>query len=93
MLRCPNCPVLEVETARMSTPAGRLLERVLDLDFDTKHFRIDWSDITAEEAMALKILEQERAKYERESAVRTREEAEMQQRMNQLKNRQARTDG
>jgi hypothetical protein len=76
--RCATCPTLEVEHARAVSPAGRLLERVLELDFDTQRFSIDWADVTAEEAMALKVLVQERDKWTAELRKREQDESEMQ---------------
>ena len=70
--------MLIVNHIRETSPAGRLLERVLDLDFDTQRFQVDWSDISAEEAAALKILAQERDKWNREETDRQRDEAERQ---------------
>jgi hypothetical protein len=73
--------VLEVEHARATSPAGRLLERVLELDFDTQRFAVPWSDVTAEEAGALKILVQERDKWAAEERKRAQDDADMQRRM------------
>ena len=71
--RCDTCPVLEVGRVRAQTAAGRLLERVLELDFETRRFKIDWSEVTAEEAVGLKVLEQEREKW-RDEQMRDRQE-------------------
>jgi hypothetical protein len=53
------------------------------LEFDCKHFAVPWTDVTAEEAWALKVLEQERGKWEKEQsderAEQQRQEAAMRQ--------------
>ena len=85
--RCAHCPVLAVEHYRSITQAGRLLDRVLDLDFDMKHLHIPWSDVTAEEVMGIKILDQERDKWQRETVEQRRKDDEMQALMERLKNR------
>lgn len=85
--RCYSCPVAGIEHARAISAAGRLLERVLDLDFDTQRFKIGWDDVTCEEASALKILVQERNKWEREDADKKREEAELDRRMHDMQQR------
>jgi len=82
--RCGDCPVLALEHARECTPAGRLLERTLDLDFDTSHFTVDWADITCEEDQALKILTQERSKWESERRDEQRQEQEQARLMDQM---------
>lgn len=83
MERCTDCPVTDIEHVRATSAAGRLLERTLELEFDTKHFRVDWADVTAEEVQALKILEQERGKWQAEDQERRREEWEEQRRAQQ----------
>lgn len=79
--RCVTCPTLEVEHARATSPAGRLLERVLELDFDTQRFAVPWGDVTAEEAMALKVLVQERDKWTAELRKREADDADMRRRV------------
>jgi len=85
--RCDRCPVNEVERQRETTRTGQLLDRVLEHEFDTKHYRIDPGDVDAEVREGLKVLEGERVRWQnetREKAEREREEKrriwEMQQR-------------
>jgi hypothetical protein len=73
---------------RAVSPAGRLLERVLELDFDTQRFTVSWGDVTAEEAAALKILVQERDKYTAERHKTEREEQQAEARMQERQRRQ-----
>lgn len=78
--RCDTCPVLMIEHIRMTTPAGRLLERVLELDFDSQKFKVDLGAVTMEEREGLKILMQERAKFDKEVRDEKERDWEMQQR-------------
>jgi predicted RNA-binding Zn-ribbon protein involved in translation (DUF1610 family) len=68
ILRCEGCPVEELSYIRSHSHAGRLFERVLELEFDTKNFSVPWSDVTAEEVKGLQILKDERDRYQRERA-------------------------
>jgi hypothetical protein len=70
--RCEMCPVVEVDHYRAITSTGQLLDRVLEHEFDTKHYRIEPGSVAADIREGLKILEQERTRWEKE----TREEAE-----------------
>jgi hypothetical protein len=49
------------------------LNRLLDLEFDVGKFRVDWADVTAEEALGLRILADERDRYQREQSKKPRE--------------------
>jgi hypothetical protein len=64
--RCDRCPVNELEYVRAHSNAGRLFERVLELDFDCANFAVPWSEITAEEAVGLRVLKDERERYRQE---------------------------
>ena len=66
--RCDHCPVNELEYVRAHSNAGRLFERLLELEFDTKHFSVPWSDVTVEEQRGLQLLEEERDKYRRQQS-------------------------
>lgn len=81
ILRCDACPLLQLEHIRATSPTGGLLDRVLELDFDTAKFSVDWSTIPEDEALGLKILDQERRKWESEERVRQKEEFDLEQRM------------
>jgi hypothetical protein len=72
--------LLSLEHIRATSPTGGLLERVLDLDFDTSKFKVDWADVPEDVAMGLKILDQERRKHEMEERKRQQEEFDLQQR-------------
>jgi hypothetical protein len=66
--RCDDCPLYGLEWARSHSTAGRLLDRVLHLDFLAANFKIPWNEVTAEEVTALRILREERDQYQREQA-------------------------
>ena len=57
-----------LEYVRAHSNAGRLFERLLELEFDTKHFSVPWSDVTVEEQRGLQLLEEERDKYRRQQS-------------------------
>jgi hypothetical protein len=59
--RCGHCLLDDLDYVRTHSVAGRLFERVLELEFDTEHFSIPWSDVTAEEVRGLQVLKEERA--------------------------------
>jgi predicted RNA-binding Zn-ribbon protein involved in translation (DUF1610 family) len=73
ILRCEGCPVEELSYVRSHSHAGRLFERVLELEFDSTNFSVPWADVTAEEVKGLQILKDERDKYQRERAKRDEE--------------------
>ena len=64
--RCARCPVNELEYVRAHSAAGRLFERVLELEFDCAHFAVPWDEVTAEEVGGLQVLQDERERYQRE---------------------------
>ena len=66
--RCAHCKLDDLDYARLHSNAGRLFERLLELEFDAAHFIIPWSDVTAEEVRGLQILKEERDRYQREQA-------------------------
>jgi hypothetical protein len=66
--RCGRCGLDDLDHARTHSNAGRLFERLLELEFDAAHFSIPWSDVTAEEVRGLQILKEERARWQREQA-------------------------
>lgn len=55
--------MLPIEYARQTSHAGRLLNCILERQFDVKNFSVDWADVTAEEVTGLRILEQEQQKH------------------------------
>jgi hypothetical protein len=85
--RCESCPVVEVEHFRSMTATGHLLERVLEHDFDCKHYRIDPGDISAEVREGLKVLEQERMRWEKETREKADQEREERQRIQEMQRR------
>ena len=64
--RCEGCPVNELEYVRAHSAAGRLFERVLELEFACDNFAVPWADVTAEEVKGLQILKDERDRFERD---------------------------
>jgi hypothetical protein len=71
--RCAHCALNDLDYARSHTAAGRLLNRVMDIEFDVAKFKVDWADVTAEEALGLRILADERDRYQREQNKKDRE--------------------
>jgi hypothetical protein len=53
---------------RSHSRAGRLFERILELEFDCTTFAVPWSDVTAEEVRGLQVLQEERERYRREQS-------------------------
>ncbi len=70
--RCAHCKLDDLDDARARSAAGRLFERLLELEFDAAHFSIPWSDVTAEEVRGLQILKEERDRYQREQLEKQR---------------------
>jgi len=66
--RCAHCPLDDLDHARLHSDAGRLLDRILELEFAAATFAIPWTDVTAEEGLGMKILKEERARYQVERA-------------------------
>ena len=66
--RCERCGLDDLDDARAHSNAGRIFERVLEMDFAAEHFSIPWSDVTVEEARGIQILKEERNRYQREQA-------------------------
>jgi len=66
--RCSHCKLDDLDDARVHSAAGRLFERLLELEFDAARFSILWSDVTAEEVRGLQILKEERDRYQRDQA-------------------------
>jgi hypothetical protein len=85
--RCESCPVVEVEHYRATTSTGQLLDRVLEHEFDTKHYHIDPGGVSAEVREGLKVLEHERMRWERETREKADQEREEQQRVREMQRR------
>lgn len=64
--RCARCPLDDLDYARAHSAAGRLLNRLLDLEFKLKRLQVPWTEITEEEIKGLQTLESERENYHRE---------------------------
>lgn len=88
--RCESCPVVEVEYYRMSTATGQLLDRVLEHEFDTKHYHVDPGDVSAEVREGLKILEGERTRWEKDSRDKADQERREQQSIHDMQRRSGR---
>lgn len=63
---CERCGLDDLDYARAHSNAGRLFERLLELEFYAERFNIPWSEVTAEETSGLQILMEERNRYHRE---------------------------
>jgi hypothetical protein len=85
--RCEDCPVLDIEHYRSVTATGQLLDRVLEHDFDCKHYHIDPGGIDADVREGLKVLEQERSKWEKESRDKAEQEREERRRVQEMQRR------
>jgi predicted RNA-binding Zn-ribbon protein involved in translation (DUF1610 family) len=70
--RCAHCKLDDLDHARAHSSAGRLLDRLLELEFSAAHFDVPWTDVTAEEVRGLQILKDERDRYQREQAEKNR---------------------
>lgn len=77
-----GCPVVDFNRVRGETEAGRLLNRVLEIDFAASNLSLSWNEITAREARGLQILWDERNKRRAELDKRAHEENERRARMN-----------
>jgi hypothetical protein len=88
--RCDSCPVLEIAHYRATTAAGQLLERVLEHEFDCKHYKVDPGEVDVELREGLKMLEQERGKFDRQAHERRQQEWEDRQRVQGMQQRQTR---
>lgn len=65
--RCDRCPLDLLDHMRQRSAAGRLLERILQLDFIfPPGAALPWSSLTVAEVKGLQILRQERDNYQRE---------------------------
>ncbi len=71
--RCVSCPVEELNYVRAHSSAGRLFSRVLDLEFDIKHGSSVWDEMTVEETIGVRTLEDERSKAQQEFTKRDAE--------------------
>jgi hypothetical protein len=85
--RCESCPVVEVEYYRANTQTGLLLDRVLEHEFDCKHYRIDPGDVSAEVREGLKVLEHERLRWEKETREKAEREREERERIRDMQRR------
>jgi hypothetical protein len=86
--RCAGCPVAEVEDKRVRTRAGKLLERVLEHEFDCKHYKVEMGEVEVGVREGLKVLEQERGKWEEERAKEREEENEEKRRVVAMQRKQ-----
>ena len=76
-----------VEHYRSITSTGQLLDRVLEHEFDTKHYHIDPGGVSAEVREGLKVLEHERMRWERETREKADQEREEQRRIREMQRR------
>jgi predicted RNA-binding Zn-ribbon protein involved in translation (DUF1610 family) len=69
-LRCESCPLTKLDESG-AMPEGSLLRRVSQIDFALQSkFTLGLGDVTTEEFEALRILQQERDRYENEVKAR-----------------------
>jgi len=64
--RCANCGLDELENARATSAAGRMLNRTLELEFMAREFRLGWDEIPADEALGLRLLKEERGRHQQD---------------------------
>lgn len=69
-----------------------MFERVLEHEFDTKHYRVGVEDVEAEVREGLKILEQERTKYQNEENEEQQREMVEKQRVMDMQRKQMKGD-
>jgi hypothetical protein len=77
--RCDVCPLEDLEEAREHSRAGKLLTRLIELDFSVDRFRLGWGDVTAEEARGLRVLKEERDRLAEEQRKEMEREALLRQ--------------
>ena len=86
--RCESCPVVEVVHYRRTTSTGQMLDRILEHEFDCKHYRIDAGAVSVDLREGLKILESERLRWEHETRERQQEEWQEKQRIAEMQRKQ-----
>jgi hypothetical protein len=79
--------VTEVEHYRESTSTGQLLDRVLEHEFDTKHYHIDPGPVPADVREGLKVLEHERLRWEKETREKADQERQERQSVREMQRR------
>lgn len=79
--------MVEVEYYRANTSVGAFLARVLEHEFDTKHYRVDPGAVSAEVREGLKVLEHERGRWEKETRAKADQEREERQRVQDMQRR------
>lgn len=68
-VRCEDCPVLDLENALENTAAGHLIQRAVHLDYLAQHGGGSAIlDAPIDEFHAMRVLRDERAKWEAEKA-------------------------
>jgi len=72
--RCDTCPLYTLDWVRSHSFSGRLLDRVLHLEFLAAKFKMPLDEVTDEEVTALRILGEERDEFQRELAEQQRQE-------------------
>jgi DNA-directed RNA polymerase subunit RPC12/RpoP len=79
-LRCARCPTLPIERIRNTTPEGKLLGRMLEMEVDVQLGICTFADVNFEERECLRIIAEERLLREREQM----DEQRLEQQMGQL---------
>lgn len=64
---CADCPLTHLAKRRFGSVAESLMNSALTFEFATKHLNVDWEDVTQEQAICFRILDDERAKYQIDS--------------------------
>ena len=85
--RCESCPVVEVEFYRSISLTGQLLNRVLEHEFDCKHYRVEPGSVLADVREGLQVLEQERERWQKEIREKAEQEHQERQRVSDLQRR------
>ena len=63
------------------------MERVLNLDFDAQHFSVRWEELSVRDEVGVRVLVQERQKWEKEERDRQENEREISRRMGEMQKR------
>jgi hypothetical protein len=67
---CATCPLNKLAEQRANTANGALIHTTVAFEHALQHFKFDPNDVTQEQMICLRILEEERAKYREEELKR-----------------------
>ena len=85
--RCTGCPLNKLDEARHSSYTGRLLDAVLQLDFNAETFSVSFIEIEAEKIAGLQVLREERQFFQKEEMEQRDREREIRSTLERAQNR------